>query len=344
MCFGGDSQSEASKEIDKKIKEESKKNVNRVNLLLLGAGESGKSTIAKQMRIIHLNGYSEEEAKSYREVVYSNILSCIKTLATAAEKFKYKTQNEEFAATIRELGTSDITPELWQIIITLWKDEAIQKAWARSSEFQLIDSASYFYENVDRISKETNYIPTVNDILHSRQMTTGIVEIDWQWKDVGFKMIDVGGQRNHRSKWIHCFERVTAIIFCVALSEYDQVLREDESQNRMIESLQLFESLVNSEWFYKTPFVIFFNKIDLFSKKIQKVDLNVCFPDYTGGLDERTAADFIKQKFLDKDECRSRTRRIYTYETCATDTKNIQTVFEVVRDIVTKQQLANVFG
>ena len=43
------------------------------------------------------------------------------------------------------------------------------------------------------------------------------------------RLFDVGGQRSERKKWIHCFEDVTAIIFCVAMSEYDQVLHEDES-------------------------------------------------------------------------------------------------------------------
>jgi hypothetical protein len=64
-----------------------------------------------------------------------------------------------------------------------------------------------------------------------------------------YSMFDVGGQRSERKKWIHCFEAVTSIIFCVALSEYDQVLLEESSQNRMNESLVLFESVINSRWF-----------------------------------------------------------------------------------------------
>ena len=91
-------------------------------------------------------------------------------------------------------------------------------------------------------------------------MTTGIVEITWVLQKREFKMIDVGGQRNHRAKWIHAFEGITAVIFCVALSEYDQKLREDESKNRMHESLELFDQIINSEWFYKTPIMVFFNK------------------------------------------------------------------------------------
>lgn len=47
-------------------------------------------------------------------------------------------------------------------------------------------------------------------------------------------MFDVGGQRSERKKWIHCFENVTSIIFCVALSEYDQTLLEESNQVRLI--------------------------------------------------------------------------------------------------------------
>jgi guanine nucleotide-binding protein G(i) subunit alpha len=50
-------------------------------------------------------------------------------------------------------------------------------------------------------------------------------------------MFDVGGQRSERKKWIHCFEAVTSIIFCVALSEYDQVLLEEKNQVCLSDSM-----------------------------------------------------------------------------------------------------------
>jgi len=52
---------------------------------------------------------------------------------------------------------------------------------------------------------------------------------------ISCSMFDVGGQRSERKKWIHCFENVTSIIFCVALSEYDQVLLEESNQVIQIE-------------------------------------------------------------------------------------------------------------
>jgi GTPase SAR1 family protein len=95
-------------------------------------------------------------------------------------------------------------------------------------------------------------------------------------------MFDVGGQRSERKKWIHCFENVTAIIFLVAISEYDQVLIEDESVNRMQEALTLFDSICNSRWFEKTSTILFLNKTDLFKRKLPQSPLEDFFPDYRG--------------------------------------------------------------
>lgn len=65
-----------------------------VKLLLLGdltltsgSGDSGKSTIAKQMKILHLNGFTENELLVYKPVVISNTLQSLKALIQAAQKF-----------------------------------------------------------------------------------------------------------------------------------------------------------------------------------------------------------------------------------------------------------------
>ena len=95
-------------------------------------------------------------------------------------------------------------------------------------------------------------------------------------------MFDVGGQRSERKKWIHCFEGVTAIIFCVAMSGYDLVLAEDEEMNRMMESMKLFDSICNNKWFVETSIILFLNKKDLFEDKIRHSPLTICFPEYKG--------------------------------------------------------------
>jgi guanine nucleotide-binding protein G(i) subunit alpha len=80
---------------------------------------------------------------------------------------------------------------------------------------------------------QSGYLPNDQDILRSRVKTTGITETMFRVGDLTYRLFDVGGQRSERKKWIHCFENVTALVFLVALSEYDQMLYEDESVNRM---------------------------------------------------------------------------------------------------------------
>ena len=93
-------------------------------------------------------------------------------------------------------------------------------------------------------------------------------------------MFDVGGQRSERKKWIHCFDNVDCVLFVVAMSEYDQMLAEDRSVNRMQESLNLFEDIVNNEFFAEMPFIVFFNKKDLFEEKVRDKSIRVAFPTY----------------------------------------------------------------
>ncbi len=165
----------------------------------------------------------------------------------------------------------------------IWADEGVQQCFARGFEYSLPESAPYFLESLDRISLP-DYIPTEQDILRSRSRTTGIVEIFFHYKGLDFRMLDVGGQRSERKKWIHCFDEVRAVIYIAALSDYDLVLTEDPSVNRMRESLRLFASICNNRWFTSACMILFLNKLDIFTAKLQRKTTSIaeCFPDYDG--------------------------------------------------------------
>jgi len=257
----------------------------------------------------------------------------------AAEKWTIEltSSNSEAAKRIfaieedfRSAESKGFGKDLIDDVKNVWSDPAIQQTYVRRSEFQLNDSAEYFFSNIDRITLE-NYIPTVPDILQVRTKTTGINEIEFAIGKYKFSMTDVGGQRSERRKWIHCFENVTAIIFCAALSEYDQKLYEDQTTNRMWEALKLFSDITNSRWFNDTPIILFLNKKDLFEKKILKVPLSVCFNKYTGPNTAKEASEYIEQQFLA--QVKNKEKLIYTYQTCATDTNNVKFIFKAVKDV-----------
>lgn len=333
-----------SKQIEKNLKEDGIQAAKDIKLLLLGAGESGKSTIVKQMKIIHDSGFTPEDFRQYKPVVYSNtiqsmvaILRAMQSLQIAfADMAREQDAKMVFDIVTRMEDTEPFSEEFLLAMKRLWTDTGVQQCFQRSNEYQLNDSAKYFLDDLDRLGRK-DYMPTEQDILRTRVKTTGIVEVHFSFKNLNFKLFDVGGQRSERKKWIHCFEDVTAIIFCVAMSEYDQVLHEDETTNRMQESLKLFDSICNNKWFLETAIILFLNKKDLFEEKIKRSALTLCFPEYTGEQNYQEAAAFVQAQFEAKNK--SNDKEIYCHMTCATDTTNIQFVFDAVTDVIIANNL-----
>lgn len=358
--------------------EKSKKN-QEVKVLLLGAGESGKSTIIQQLKILHQNGFTQEELLEYKSVVFKNLLDIGKELKEARCKFDVALEpdcgiTEEDLALFNSFEASDdsglsktedatksdgstlqlvegqgkekqhissvahFPSDLSRTLGILWNLQSTQDLinGKHRSEFYLMDSANYYMENLARISKQ-GYIPDEQDILRSRQKTSGIFDNVFDMgSNLKLHIYDVGGQRSERKKWIHCFDNVTMIIFCVSLSEYDQQLLEDGGQNRFQESLVLFDNIVNSRWFARTSVVLFLNKIDLFAEKLQKVPLETYFPDYTGGQDINKAAKYILWRFIQLNRANL---SIYPHVTQATDTSNIKLVFAAIKETILENTL-----
>ncbi|KAJ3368591.1 guanine nucleotide-binding protein subunit alpha [Allomyces arbusculus] len=326
-----------------------------VKCLLLGAGESGKSTFLKQMQLIHGAGYSAAERNAYRSVIYANvvqsmsvILRALPTLGIGLADPQSCARDAHLVAALANagndaLGSSDcLPPTIARAVANLWRDAGVQAAFRRASEYQLNDSAEYFFVHLDRLATP-GYVPSDQDILRSRVKTTGIAETTFQVKGVTYRMFDVGGQKSERKKWIHCFENVTAILFMVALSEYDQRLIEDDMTNRMTEALNLFGSICNSRWFVDTAIILFLNKIDLFRAKVLTSPIQHAFPDFWSDATTpdalfRDGCAYFVTKFTDLNQ--SPSKKIYVHFTCATDTEQIRFVMAAVADIVLRRNLA----
>ena len=194
------------------------------------------------MKLIHHGGYTEQERESYKEIIFSNTIQSMRAVLEAMPQLdiSLSPQNDARRAVILSLPPqieTDILPgDVSDAVRGLWRDAGVREAVSRSREFQLNDSAVYYFGAVDRMA-DRRYMPTDQDILRSRVKTTGITETAFKIGELTYKLFDVGGQRSERKKWIHCFENVTALVFLVSLSEYDQMLYEDESVVRHLLSI-----------------------------------------------------------------------------------------------------------
>ncbi|CAM5146328.1 unnamed protein product [Natator depressus] len=330
-------------EIERQLRRDKRDARRELKLLLLGTGESGKSTFIKQMRIIHGSGYSDEDKRGFTKLVYQNIFTAMQAMIRAMDTLKipYKYEhNKAHAQLVREVDTEKVSAfenPYVDAIKSLWNDPGIQECYDRRREYQLSDSTKYYLNDLDRIA-EPAYLPTQQDVLRVRVPTTGIIEYPFDLQSVIFRMVDVGGQRSERRKWIHCFENVTSIMFLVALSEYDQVLVESDNENRMEESKALFRTIITYPWFQNSSVILFLNKKDLLEEKIMYSHLVDYFPEYDGPQrDAQAAREFILKMFVDLNP--DSDKIIYSHFTCATDTENIRFVFAAVKDTILQLNL-----
>ncbi|XP_048416046.1 guanine nucleotide-binding protein subunit alpha-11-like [Stegostoma tigrinum] len=326
-----------SKKIDQEIKQLKQRQMRELKLLVLGTGESGKSTFIKQMRIIYGSGYSEEDRKAFAKLVFQNIITAVQSIVRAMDTLNIQYQlpeNKENADKIKELEAYKVTTlerHHADAIKRLWKDPGVRMCYERRREYQLLDSTNYYLTDIDRIAA-SDYIPTDQDVLRVRVPTTGINEYSFNMHHVSLRFVDVGGQRSERTKWIHCFDNVISVIFLASLSEYNQVLEERDHVNRMQESLGLFRFILKSSYFVNSSIILFLNKKDILEEKVMKSHLVDYFHEFDGPKRNAEAAmKFIQKMYLRQVEDG---RRIYPHFTCATDTDNIRRVYMDVRDTV----------
>lgn len=366
----------------------------KVKLLLLGTGESGKSTIFKQMRILYGGPKTDDDLRMYGVIVRSNIVTAIRKLCLLTRQLGYemKLDEESAAATAADLSdvsgmtpreaydqiiaylvdntATDPLPEIsreqaerdWvgrstragiqanldaqqflqhvEAIRVLWQSTTIQDVWMKRAQANINDSHNEYLSDLTRIV-DVKYIPTEYDILISRVRTTQVTVERYMIEGIEFEVYDVGGQRSERKKWINCFENVDAVIFVAALSEYDQTLAEAKRHNRMMEALNLFESVVKNANFADTSIMLFLNKKDIFAEKIMYSNIadSPFFSDYAGPpKDFDHGVLYFIQKFeehLEQDEFNDS----FIHVTCATDTDNMEFVLDSSRTIIMTDNL-----
>eukprot|EP01083_Nonionella_stella_P050402 134077_1 len=355
--------------INRKMEEELRKEKRTHKILFLGSGNSGKSTIYKQLQWLHLDGFSEDDALQLQRHIYFQIIhqmKCvIKHYEDKEEKRSYQ-DDEILKAAITTVQEQDdertLTDELADAIQYIWKnDDKIHNAFNDPYllTYQIVDQTTeYFWNDLGRI-RQTPYIPSESDILNVRYRTTGVVDKCFEVQNIRFHVFDVGGQKSERKKWINCFNEVKAVVFVISLASYDMRMFENLNNNCMVDALELFDETIHNKYFINTHIILFLNKRDLFAKKIGRVPITECpaFVDYNehphgGGTGAPEAPDphnynqttsYIAWKFCALNKVNS--KQIYVHLTYAMDRENVDKVFlDVKRIVISKALAASGFG
>ena len=362
----------------------------KIKLLLLGTGESGKSTIFKQMRILYGSPKSHDDLRMYGVIVRSNIVTAVRKLCQLTKAIGYvqKLDEESSAATAADLNdVSGMTPREaydqimahlvdntaaepfpslseerierdWvgrssraglemnknatlflqhvEAIRVLWQSTTIRNVWMKRAQANINDSHNEYLSNLSRIASADSR-PTDKDILLSRVRTTQVTVEKFIVEDSEMEVYDVGGQRSVRKNWLSCFDNVDAVIFVAALSEYDQNLAEARKTNRMVEALNLFDSVVKHQSFKDTPILLFLNKKDIFAEKIAYSNIadSAFFSDYAGPPNDFDhGVLYFIQRFEDFMEGEEGFADAFIHVTCATDTNNMEFVLASTNSII----------
>ncbi|XP_050936423.1 extra-large guanine nucleotide-binding protein 3-like isoform X2 [Cucumis melo] len=271
-------------------------------LLLFGIEGSGTSTLFKQARFLYGNKFTPEELQNIKLMIQSNVYKYLSTLLEGRERFEEEAIIEKKTGAVieekldKKAGTAETG---------VTENSALQETYRRRDELHsLPDVTKYFLDRVIEISSN-EYEPSDKDILYAEgvSQSNGLAFMEFYFDDrspvselygenlelapplTKYQLIQINSEGLvDGCKWLDMFEDVRAMIFCVSLSDYDQMLSHSKGplQNKMLASRNLFEHLVRHPCFGNTPFLLLLNKYDAFEEKINQVPLSSCewFQDF----------------------------------------------------------------
>jgi len=323
-----------------------------VRLLSLGISGSGKTTFAKQMKIISGGGFTEEEKEIQKRIIYHNIKLGIQELIKYAQRLEnpLEPENLKHSRYIAKLDTieGDWSEKISNKAKLLWNDPGIQRTWKTDVRYQLqICHLDYFIDQIERISSPS-YCPTNEDMLRSRQRTTGEQLTTFVNDRTRWELVDAGGQKPERTKWeaiINSKELISAIIYFTSLDEYDVISPEDPSKTKMQISLESWHEVIKSEQVRTKhiTLILFLNKMDVLTNKLQTAEqreqFEERFPDWNRkGIDN--AAEMIKRKFLENTPPPPQ-QEITSHCLCALDTSLMEIIFKAVKNTIFDSRIMN---
>ncbi|KZT10381.1 G-protein alpha subunit [Laetiporus sulphureus 93-53] len=225
-------------------------------------------------------------------------------------------------------------------IASMWSNSIVQAALLEEG-VSLQEQAGFFLDDAARVA-DLDYEPSLSDILRARLQTIGVEEHVMTAEKFGeasrqWVFYDVGGSRGQRASWVPFFEDVNAILFLCSMAAFNEVLLEDRSVNRLLDSFNLWRTICSSKLLKMTTFVLLLNKSDILKAKLET---GISFVRYVKSYkdepnDYEHVSEYLQRKFIAYHRHYSpNQRQLHVHVTCAIDIDTTATVITRIRDAI----------
>jgi guanine nucleotide-binding protein G(i) subunit alpha len=342
------------------------------HLCLIGPGDCGKATLFKQWSS-NCTTYSPREKQEIKYDIYNYLVLLVikvyevykynecdnddgtESSSSSSLSQEYHQLCEELTIMfetqdVREFYTDDIHSRIQSLVECTVFQQAIKQYFHR---VHCPDGLRYFMNNMERL-QPSSYEPTFHDILNVRRKSAGILEKSFEYKENLIKLTLTAGQRGERKKWSSVMESKyfhfcdnecilteliianTTLAFVVSTSDYDQTCYEDDTKNRTLEALDVFEEYISYEQFLGKPVFLIMNKTDLFKSKYNESELSQCFPQFS--LSDNPSADdgmkYLQQEYQKRfDSRRKDSNNLIIYQTTATEHYSKEVLVQILHQL-----------
>uniref|UniRef100_A0A0N5C6R6 G-protein alpha subunit n=1 Tax=Strongyloides papillosus TaxID=174720 RepID=A0A0N5C6R6_STREA len=270
-----------------------------LRILLLGAPESGKTTLMEQIRLLYKQDFKDTEFLHRKAFIYNNILDSMRQILSYMKKKNFCLENKDnetkadFVMDGFENLYGPFNEKESDAIKSLWNDKNLQEVYKRRAQFNLNDSAGYFFEELDRINQQ-NFVPVPEDLIRAYVPTLGVDNLIFTVKNRSYQIIEYGGTKLDVKLLEDLYDGINCVFFVVAISEYDQFLPNDEENSKLQNSLKILDKCCNYCRDLNVPLYVFLNETDVFIEKLDVSPLSVYFDDYAG-LSSKDALLFMHE-------------------------------------------------
>ncbi|KAJ7853736.1 guanine nucleotide binding protein, alpha subunit [Mycena leptocephala] len=249
------------------------------------------------------------------------------------------TSREDRNEKAEEMQTRRILSACAADIMTLWSAPEIQQG-LKDRDIVLQEQSGFFLDEVQRVCQE-DYTPTPDDILRARVHTVGpeehFISMEGSENLKSWTVYDMGGSTSQRAAWAQFFDDVHVIIFLAPISAFNETLAENNTVNRLADSLKLWRTICSNKLLTTVEFILFLNKVDILTRKIQS---GVRFAEHVTSYrnkpnEPKEVIKYLSDAFATINQTYSpRKRKMHRHVTCAIDTKATATVINDIHEVI----------